>query len=671
MNRWRVYVLMRGFAVVGATVTVRAGEPSDPNFPKQWGLQNVGQVIRNVAGNAGADIDALAAWQIHAGLPTVTVAIVGRGIDPHIEFSDRLLEGRATVGDLFDTLDHCTHDTHLAGIVAAACDNNLGISGVSAKAIILPVRAFDSCTGTALAVADGVRWAVDHGASVILIAVQFANPSEELASAVAYALSRDAVCIAPVGDAEGPGVAYPAAVDGCLAVSATTNQDVVSSLSNFGPQVDLAAPGRDVWSTWTNDTYSFLGDTRETAAAAAHAAGVAALVRSYAPQLSAVEVMDVLVSAADDLGPVGWDDRSGYGRLNARRALELATEPAIRFEPVDPRPDEAAPGTPTQYVVRIGDGSQRVVDDTASVFLRTAPGAFRSTPVESLGLGRFRVTLPAIPCGGWIEYYLVASTDQDVTISDPLDAPTSVHLLRASSRSTVFFDDFESDQGWEVVGGDNSNGRWSRVVPVGTSAQPGFDHTSDAGRSCFVTGQHFGGSDGTNDVDGGPRELISPIIEFDGPDMAVSFACWFFWSEIGNEDFLLVELSRDGGATWTTVDTIASTGQWIERSFRLSDAPEVEGAQVRVRFSVSDLPSDSLTEAAVDDFRTETVHCPRVSGDGHPDGIVNLSDHRAFTDCLGGLGQDILPVCFAFDFDADGTITLADYAYLQTRFESR
>ncbi len=100
--------------------------PNDPHFQLQWGLKNTGQTIKEQTGTVGADVRATVAWELHAGTSSVVVAIVGRGIDPHPEFADRLLEGHATVGDPFDTLDTCPHDTHLAGIIAAAtfCPNS-------------------------------------------------------------------------------------------------------------------------------------------------------------------------------------------------------------------------------------------------------------------------------------------------------------------------------------------------------------------------------------------------------------------------------------------------------------------------------------------------------------------------------------------------------------------
>ena len=111
-------LLLCAYGIIALGARFAAGaNPNDPDLPLQWGLCNTGQAVDGQPGTVGADVRALEAWSIHAGTSSIVVAIVGRGIDPHPEFADRLLEGCATVGDPFDTLDACPHDTHLAGEV--------------------------------------------------------------------------------------------------------------------------------------------------------------------------------------------------------------------------------------------------------------------------------------------------------------------------------------------------------------------------------------------------------------------------------------------------------------------------------------------------------------------------------------------------------------------------
>ena len=228
----------------------RPADPNDPDFALQWSLSNSGQVVDGQSGITGADVNARGAWDIHAGTSSIIVAIVGRGIDPHPEFADRLLEGHALSGDPFSTLDTCTHDTHLAGIIAAATNDGIGMAGIHGMANLLPVRAFDGCIGNEDSVAEGIIWAADHNADVILVAISFDTAHAALEAAVDYATAQDALIVASAGSAGNLTVTFPAAYGNVLAVSATTNRDTQSNFSNSGSALNIAAPGRGIWSTW-------------------------------------------------------------------------------------------------------------------------------------------------------------------------------------------------------------------------------------------------------------------------------------------------------------------------------------------------------------------------------------------------------------------------------------
>ncbi len=662
---------------LSAMVSAFAGPasiPNDPDFVYQWALLNTGQTVERQIGTVGADIRALPAWDIYPGSSSVTVAIVDTGVDPHPEFADRLLEGYAAPsagGDPYSTLDTASHGTHVAGIIGAARGNGAGIAGINDRAWLLPVRVLQGTVGTEASAAEGIVWAVDHGADVIAVPLQFYEGTPKLADAVAYAAAKDVVVVAPAGHRTTDVVAFPAAFDGCIAVSATTNEDLPASFSNYGPQVDLSAPSQDIWSTQSGGGYGF--ETQPSSAyAAAYVAGVASLIRSYAPQLTAVEVRQILMDSADDLGDPGWDPKFGAGRLNARRALELTPLPALRFEYVDPLPVTVQPDTPTTFSIRIADAAQRVVPTSAVLLFRTSTADFAApSPLRPLGGGLFEVKLPAAPCEANIEYYLSAAGDGGAVVKDPLDAPTSLHAVRAIRYEHLFDDDFEEDLGWEIVteGGSTTRGAWTRVVPVGTSAQPAYDYSTDNGRYCFVTGQHFSGDAGTNDVDGGPVRLISPVIPLPAGDAEVTYALWFYTLS-GKADVLEVEMSRDGGASWVLVETVGPTHGWSEHSFRLSDFPQAVGDHLRVRFTTADVPSpgDSLTEAAVDEFHVRAIECSSVRGDFDGDGDVDLADLARLPGCWKGpITAFNDPACGPFDFDADGHIDLRDFQRLQNR----
>ena len=642
--------------------------PNDPQFPLQWGMHNSGQLIAGepAAGLPGADVDALGAWRVFPGAANVTVAIIGRGVDPHPEFADRLLEGRSFVGDLYDTLDSCAHDTHLAGIIAARRDNQIGVAGLIDRAFLLPVRTLDGCGGSSEATAEGIVWAVDQGAHVILAAVQFTEWSDALADGVRYAVDRDVLVIAPAGSAGADHVSFPAALEGCLAVSATDQRDDWSDVSNRGPEVELSAPGHAIWSTWVGETYGFQVEGRDTASAAAFVTGVAALVRSFNPELSAEQVRLILTITSDDLGVGGRDPLFGFGRVNAARALAGAPQPLIRFEHLLPLPPFLPPVVGSTLPIRIASSEE---DVQVAHLVYSADGlSFELVPMQRTGRDIWSIRYPAFSCGTEVSYFFTAIDSSGVTHTDPLDAPNSLHNASVAFDMAAFEDDFERDLGWLVEGGDNTNGRWARVEPVGTVAQPEYDRSPDAGEMCFVTGQHFGGDPGTNDVDEGPWRLTSPLVEVNGYDAVIEYARWFYWDGAGVEDFLVAELSKDGGASWTLLETVSATGGWQKRSFQLSEVWPEPVQALQLRFSAADQPNDSLTEAGIDDVTLRTRRCAISPGDLNENGVLDSSDLAGMIECWSPSWEIAEGACRVFDFDYNFRVDLADFQAFQAGY---
>lgn len=674
---WEIRVAALVFIVVtccsGSAVHSQGFVPNDPDFHLQWGLRNAGQTNNGGTGVAGADISAPEAWAIHWGTPSVTVAIVGRGIDPHPQFSERLLPGTATVGDPFDAGDACANDTHLAGIIAAATNDGSGVAGINGRARIMPIRAFDGCGVTQINMANGIRAAVDLGADIILAAVQFANLDDvRLCDAVAYATSRDVLVVAPAGHNELLQVTYPGRCAGAIAVSATDQLDETSAASNSGPEVDLAAPGVEIWSTWIEEGYAYLPEVRHTHAAAAMVAGVASLVMSYAPQLTAEEVAEVLFQSADDLGAVGWDEHFGHGRVNAAAALALATEPPLRFEHIQTPPWLLPPGFGSSITVRIADGTQIPVPSSQRVWLRSNFTAYTPVPLVHLFDDVYRVDLPGNACTSVFQYYLAVTGHAGTLVTDPPAAPGVVYTAQVAFDEAMLRDDFEEDRGWTSEGGDNTSGIWSRVVPVGTDweggtyAQPGYDATHGEGRHCYVTGQHFGGSIGSNDVDGQLVTLTSPLIPLPAPSALVEYSYWFFTSHPDGPDRLTVELSLDDGTTWAVAREHAHTGAWRKGSIRLVDFPALVGDELRVRYSTVDVDSPSLVEAAVDEVRVIALTCSALMGDGNSDGVIGAGDAAHLPPCVRGPGRDRANgPCSRFDFNHDFRADLGDVAEFQ------
>ena len=306
--------------------------PNDPDFVRQHALYNTGQT----GGTPDADIDAPEAWATHTGHggATVVVAVIDGGVTPHPEFADRMVPGINTISPETPdhTIDGCGfgHGTCVAGIVAALGNDGVGMAGITWGARIMPVRVLNFCAGPASAAAAGLLWAVDNGADVCNLSLNYLDLDppvlETFENAVQYAHDNGVVVVAAAGNLSGgcdPGeVAYPGAFDHAIAVSATDRDDQFASFSCFGPEVEISAPGDDILSALVTQGYLL---HHGTSVATPHVTGVAALLKSFLPNLGPDDIRTILQDTADDLGEPGWDQYFGHGRLNAHGALAEAT----------------------------------------------------------------------------------------------------------------------------------------------------------------------------------------------------------------------------------------------------------------------------------------------------------------------------------------------------------
>lgn len=311
---------------VALNYTVEAlNEPNDPEFWRQWGLKQA----------QDHDIDAPEAWDIFTGGSDVIIAIIDTGVDlDHPDLQGKIVPGYDFVnGDAIADDDHW-HGTHVAGIAAASTNNSAGVAGVSWGAKIMPLKVLNQYgSGSTFDVADAIRYAADNGARVINMSLG-ANYSKwpcgwsHVEEAFDYAVSRGVLIVVAAGNNNQEGVSCPGAYDQVMAVGSTNSSDERSYFSNYGPRLDIAAPGSSIYSTLPDGAYGY---SSGTSMATPYVAGLAALIWSFIPSYSDGQVRDVLQSTSDDLGDPGWDQYFGYGRINAWQALEsvsLLTAPA-------------------------------------------------------------------------------------------------------------------------------------------------------------------------------------------------------------------------------------------------------------------------------------------------------------------------------------------------------
>jgi subtilisin family serine protease len=312
--------------------------PNDTLFQYQYALHNSGQEIGisgTPQGKASADIKATAAWEETKGKEEDLIAVIDSGVDfLHPDIKNKVKSGgRDFVNNDFDATDDHGHGTFVAGIAAADTNNNEGVAGVAWNCKILPVKVIDKeGSGEYSWLVDAIIWAADNGANVISLSLGGEEPADSLRDALKYAHDKGVVIVAAAGN-DNATVLYPAAYDEfCLAVAATDYNDSRTSWSNFGPEVDVAAPGERIVGpvpTWFWPSqgekeaipYAF---GQGTSAATPHVAGLAALLKSLKPWLTVDQIMDIIRYSADDVNSAehkGKDEFIGYGRINMEKAL--------------------------------------------------------------------------------------------------------------------------------------------------------------------------------------------------------------------------------------------------------------------------------------------------------------------------------------------------------------
>ena len=282
--------------------------PDDPMYPQQWGLRRVGTER---------------SWDVTCGAG-VTVAVVDTGVacENHGEFTripdlagTRCIPGWNFVSGDNHANDDQGHGTHVAGTIAQTTNNHLGTAGVAYCATIMPVKVLDARgRGTLANVAEGIRWAADHGAQVINLSLGGGGRSKVMAQAVAYARARGTTVVCAAGN-NGRYVESPANEPGALAVSAIDEGDQIAFFSSRGPEVDIAAPGvrilqQTICENGRNRCEQFAAWSG-TSMAAPHVAGIAALL--YSIGVTDPDAVEAAIKTWASKPAHGGSERELYG----------------------------------------------------------------------------------------------------------------------------------------------------------------------------------------------------------------------------------------------------------------------------------------------------------------------------------------------------------------------
>jgi len=309
--------------------------PDDPYFKYQYALLNYRQEIGGPGSPRGymrADMKATEGWEETKGNSGITIAVIDTGVDfSHPDLRKNILPGGRdfVFGDL-DPSDDQGHGTYICGIIAADTNNRVGVAGITWNCSILPIKGIstDGEGYTSWAV-EAIVWAANRGVDIINLSVGASEISKALEEAIHYAWQRDILLVSCAGN-HNHQVAYPAAYEDVMAVAGTDYLDHRSAFSNFGPQIEVAAPASRIYvcyPTWAvkpgAPPYGFITGT---SLSCAFISGFAGLIKSAKPWLTAEEIRNIIRFSADDVNAVdhpGWDPYLGYGRANLEKALVL------------------------------------------------------------------------------------------------------------------------------------------------------------------------------------------------------------------------------------------------------------------------------------------------------------------------------------------------------------
>jgi len=322
------------------------GLPDDPQFADQWALDNQGQEN----GKAGADISALEAWKKTHGSEDVVVAVLDSGVDyTHLDlrsnmwlrpdnvpayFDDELgsfndQQGYNGTDPLTDPMDDNGHGTHCAGIIGAEGDNSEGIAGINWHVQIMPLKFLGrGGFGTTADAIKAINYAIDrkkHGVNIRVINASWGSTanSKALEDAIRAAGDAGILFVAAAGNDGSDNDRrphYPSNYDlpNVISVAALDRNDQLASFSNWGVKtVHVAAPGKDILSTWLGDAYR---DASGTSMAAPQISGVAALILAKEPNLSVEKLKERILKSVDKLDSLNGKIASG-GRIDAAKAV--------------------------------------------------------------------------------------------------------------------------------------------------------------------------------------------------------------------------------------------------------------------------------------------------------------------------------------------------------------
>jgi hypothetical protein len=316
-------------------------------------------------------------------------------------------------------------------------DNAIGMAGLAQVQLMAVKVMNESGEGTDAMVASGIRWAVDHGAHIVTMSLGVEGTSSALSNAVDYASNNDVVMVAAAGNDGTSVVSYPAAYPEVIAVGAIDDTSRRASFSNYGNNLDLVAPGVMIYSTQGGSSYQYLSGT---SAAAPHVAGVAAVMLSVAPALRPADVSTIINQTATDIVQASYDPTTGWGVVNAFRAIETVSDPMVT---ITDYPEFVEPNATYSVSWMVSGGDPGIIQST-TLYWGTSPTAITNATSVFSGTtwAVFTVeNLPSLPGNGTLYLRAVATVDGENYSSEILEIP--VHEAQEDNIFMQFLKDIQ------------------------------------------------------------------------------------------------------------------------------------------------------------------------------------------------------------------------------------
>ncbi len=550
--------------------------PNDPQYPSQYALPK---------------INAPGAWDITKGKYEVKVAVIDTGVDyTHPDLAPNI--ARDANGDVLgydfanldnDPMDDNGHGTHVSGSIGAVGNNALGVAGVNFNVSILPMKFLDaSGSGTNSNAILAIDMARSFGAQIMSNSWGGGAFSQLMLEAIQRAQRQGILFVAAAGnDGQDNGAYphYPASynlfLDNVISVAATDSGDNLASFSNFGAKsVDIAAPGVDILSTWPGGSYATLSGT---SMATPHVSGVAALIKSQYPTLNAIQMKARLLANVDHPATLAGLVRTG--RLNAKNALEV---------------DNGFPSAPYQQsVLSVGTTAARLQwrssgDDGGVGTAYLYELHYSTSPITPANFDKATraINLPAPAAPGTLQSLTVGGLSPNTTYYFAL---RSLDDAGNQSSLTYFL---------------------AQTLPLATKLSDDAEGTpkfaANPGTTWAVTTeQSHSGTHAYSDSPGGnyQNNTDASLTQITPVTVSLGYSALSFFAKIDLEDgfdFLTVEVSKDGGATWEPQSlTLTGHSDWAYYTLPLT---AYAGQTIKVRFRLTSDSSVTYDGVYLDDI---------------------------------------------------------------------